>query len=315
MSFDLALLRDATAAHGPLVRIVITRAAGSAPRDAGTAMLVWRDGQEGTIGGGTLEFEAADAARKMLAQGQERQHRTIPLGPALGQCCGGSVTLVWESFAADTLPTELPFARPLGPVAPQPASVARKLAHLPPRFDPVEVDGWLIEGAPPTRRPLWIWGAGHVGRALVDVLRPLPDFAITWVDTGRDRFPAVIADDVTTLTANNPALLAIHAPLDAEHLILTYSHEIDLALCHALLTRGFAGCGLIGSATKWARFRNRLAALGHSHNDIARIACPIGDPALGKHPRAIALGVATSLLQQADTTHDRGAARSDKYSA
>ena len=105
----------------------------------------------------------------------------------------------------------------------------------------------------------------------------------------------------TTLVAADPAQAVKHAPDGAAHLILTYSHEIDLALCHAILSRDFHSAGLIGSATKWARFRTRLAALGHPSAQIARIACPIGDPALGKHPAAIALGVATAMM--ADQSH------------
>jgi xanthine dehydrogenase accessory factor len=92
-------------------------------------------------------------------------------------------------------------------------------------------------------------------------------------------------------------MLADHAPTDAEHLILTYSHALDLDLCHRLLRRGFLSCGLIGSATKWARFRSRLTALGHDAAAVGRIRCPIGDPALGKHPQAIAVGVAAELLK------------------
>jgi xanthine dehydrogenase accessory factor len=87
------------------------------------------------------------------------------------------------------------------------------------------------------------------------------------------------------------------APVGAEHLILTYSHAIDLDLCHRLLGHGFASCGLIGSASKWARFRSRLVGLGHAPGQIARIQCPIGEPALGKHPQAIALGVGAALLR------------------
>ena len=89
---------------------------------------------------------------------------------------------------------------------------------------------------------------------------------------------------------------------DAEHLILTYSHAIDLALCHALLVRGFARAGLIGSATKRARFRKRLAELGHGAGEIARIDCPIGEPAFGKHPQAIAISVAAAILARKGAT-------------
>ena len=312
MSFDLISLTDAVRAHGAVVRLLISRSAGSAPRDAGTSMLIWADGEEGTIGGGTLEFQAIIEAREMLATGAALRHRAVPLGPALGQCCGGSVTLVWERFDAATLPASLPYARPLGPKAEMPETVSRRVKAMRPGALPADYDGWLIEAAPAYRRPLWIWGAGHVGRALVDVLRPLPDFEITWVDTGPHRFPSEIHSGVTALPATDPSVLAAHAPREAEHLVLTFSHELDLALCHALLTRNFKGLGLIGSATKWARFKNRLAALGHTREDIARIACPIGDPTLGKHPHAIALGVATSLLKQADT---REIADGDRHTA
>ncbi len=130
------------------------------------------------------------------------------------------------------------------------------------------------------------------------MLRPLPDFAITWVDTGPERFPAAIPGGVTALPAPDPARALALAPQDAEVLILTYSHELDLALCHAALARGQGRIGLIGSATKWTRFRSRLAQLGHAPATVARIACPIGNPALGKHPQAIAVGIAAALLTE-----------------
>ena len=285
MSLDLPALATAVAAHGAVVRIVVVRTAGSAPREAGAAMLVWDAGHSGTIGGGALEWQAM--ARRVTAP----QVETLPLGPGLGQCCGGSVTLAWEQFTAQTLPTALPFTRAIGGTGPHPT---RTLA---PGAAPHWRDGWLTEAAPAPRQPLWVWGAGHVGRALVYMLAPLPGFALTWVDTAQDRFPETIPAAVTQLTATNPALLAQHAPQDAAHLIVTYSHDLDLALCHALLTRGFVSCGLIGSATKWARFRSRLAALGHPPAQIARIACPIGDPAAGKAPEIIALTVAAALVR------------------
>jgi xanthine dehydrogenase accessory factor len=165
--------------------------------------------------------------------------------------------------------------------------------------------GWMVEPVLAPRQPLWIWGAGHVGRALVAVLAPLPDFAITWVDVARDRFPDVFPPQVTVLPATDPARLVPHCPKGAAHLVLTYSHALDLELCHRLLTHGFASMGLIGSQTKWARFRSRLQALGHSHPQIARIRCPIGDPALGKHPQKIAIGVAAEMLHRHTTDASR----------
>lgn len=233
------------------ITVSITRTAGSAPRNAGTQMQVFADHITGTIGGGALEWAAMAHARHMLSTGRHSDTQTIPLGPNLGQCCGGSVHLSYTANA--TIDT----ARP---------------------------------------RNIWIWGAGHVGRALVNTLAPLPDTAITWIDTSAARFPGTMPDDVTPLVAAAPSLAAKHAPANAEHLILTYAHDIDLAICHALLSSQFRSIGLIGSATKWARFKSRLGALGHNAATIDQIACPIGDPSLGKHPSQIAIGVAAAMI-------------------
>jgi xanthine dehydrogenase accessory factor len=171
------------------------------------------------------------------------------------------------------------------------------------------VQGWLVEPVAKADRQVWVWGAGHVGRAVVAVLAPLPGVAVTWVDVGIERFPQTVPDGVTVVPAADPAALVRHAPLGAEHLVLTYSHALDLELCHRLLSRGFQSCGLIGSATKWARFRSRLLALGHSAEAVGRIRCPIGDPGLGKHPQAIAVGVAGEFLRQrAGTVQQRNRA-------
>lgn len=300
MSLDLPALEAAVAERGQVVRVLISRTSGSAPRAAGTSMLVWDGGQSGTIGGGALEYEAVAEAGRMIASGRDRFARTFPLGPALGQCCGGSVSLVWERFDAAALPASLPYARPMTRLCSpgkRPPKIEQCLVGMRPGAPLVEVDGWLIEAGPEPRQPLWIWGAGHVGRALVEVLCPLPDRAITWIDTEAERFPDQVPPEVTPIVAGKPEVLVPHAPHDADHLILTYSHDHDLALCHALLHHRFASIGLIGSATKWARFRSRLRDLGHGAEAIARIACPIGDPDLGKHPQAIAVGVAAALLK------------------
>jgi xanthine dehydrogenase accessory factor len=334
--------RDALAAaltHGPVARVVVAEVHGSTPREVGAAMLVWAGGQAGTIGGGALEWEAAEAARAMLGtagpphpipppqggrevpSGPSRQlpgHGTgaaargvslpprgggtgwgggtlsrrvtrIPLGPALGQCCGGAVTLwteVWTAVPAGPViargPGEMPLAvaRILDSARGQGVMPATAL-----------VRGWLVEPVARTVRHLWVWGAGHVGRAVVGVVAPLPGVAVTWVDVAPDRFPDEVPHGVAVLT--DPSA---RPPATAEHLVMTFSHALDLEICHRLLTHGFASLGLIGSATKAARFRSRLAALGHSPASIARIRCPIGDPALGKHPQAIAIGVAAAFL-------------------
>ena len=360
--FDVESLRKTIAKHGPVARVVIASVEGSSPRETGASMLVWATGQSGTIGGGALEWQATALARETLVMGGPRVDR-IPLGPALGQCCGGAVTLLTEVFGPpepSQPPTPIPTPQGGGEVPDdggQPAATGRKAGETPTqavplplvgrgwgwgvpqagRLDgfahpphnliarsidgrpmplsvkrlldraraqgqvpaPTLLQGWFIEPVARPQRHLWIWGAGHVGRALVQVMAPLPDLAITWIDVAADRFPETIPAGVTMLPAADPAALVPHAPHHADHLILTYSHALDLDLCHRLLTHGFASAGLIGSATKWARFRSRLAVLGHPPQTIARLRCPIGDPGLGKHPHAIAIGVATSFLAAA----------------
>jgi len=306
MSFDPALLASAIDRLGPVIRVVVADIRGSTPREVGAAMLVGAGGQEGTIGGGTLEYRASLQAREMLKAGQSGPMlRKIPLGPELGQCCGGAVTLLFEYFDAGRITTITDevadsglFRRP----------VTADAAATPPRGHGL-VSGWMIEQLAPRAPHVWIYGAGHVGRALVNVLAPL-GAQITWVDTAQDRFPDDTPEQVTTLVAARPAQVVQYADPDAHHLVMTYSHAMDLEICHALLGHAFASAGLIGSVTKWARFRNRLAALGHTRQQIERITCPIGMPELGKAPEFVALGVATTLFREiatskSGTQHDR----------
>ena len=298
--FDRDALAAALRLAPRVVRVVLAEVKGSSPRGVGAAMLVWPGGQSGTIGGGALEHQATEAARAMLEAGEMRRFERVPLGPALGQCCGGAVALVSEVY--DAVPEGEVIARPVGVATPMPLAVKRVLAaQRGEDIAPVAhlVQGWFIEPVARPSRQIWIWGAGHVGRALVSVLAPLPDLAITWVDTAPDRFPETIPPGVTAVPVADPAALVAHAPKGAEHLVLTYSHALDLELCHRILGHGFARLGLIGSATKAARFRARLHDLGHLLMEIQRIACPIGDTSLGKHPQAIALGVANDVLRTA----------------
>ncbi|MFV0334946.1 MAG: xanthine dehydrogenase accessory protein XdhC [Tropicimonas sp.] len=323
MSFDTGAIRQAAARHGAVMRVVVVETAGSAPREAGAAMLVWPDGQSGTIGGGRLELEAVAAARGRLAGNGGTVLGRIALGPALGQCCGGAVTLLSERFG----PAELEglearlvagcYLRPVGAtpaLREMPLSLRRRLAQYRNGSAPARIaliDGWVIEPLARAEHQLWIHGAGHVGRAVVGMMAPLEDWAVTWLDTDAGRFPAPIPARVTPLAGDMAGRIMAQAPAGAHHLILTYSHALDLELCHVLLCHGFASAGLIGSSSKWLRFRKRLRQLGHSDAAIARITCPIGDPKLGKAPQAIAIGVAALLLRgdivSSETSMDRPA--------
>jgi xanthine dehydrogenase accessory factor len=307
--FDRQELLAALAAHGRVVRVVIAEVQGSSPREVGASMLVWENGQSGTIGGGALEHLATGWAQEMLTTGQAQRFDRVPLGPGIGQCCGGAVALLSEVFVAGAMVPEDVLARPVRGAGDMPLAVKRLIAMRRGQgVAPVAqlVQGWFVEPVATPTRHVWIWGAGHVGRALVSVLAPLPDLAITWIDTAPERFPDVIPAGVTAVPVADPTALVAHAPRGAEHLVMTYSHAMDLELCHRILAHGFGRLGVIGSATKAARFRARLHGLGHLPQDVARMACPIGDKRLGKHPQAIALGVATALLTQNEKEKNRG---------
>jgi len=264
-------------------------------------MLVWQGGQSGTIGGGALEHQASVQAREMLTGPKRVAHLTQPLGPNLGQCCGGNVTLVLERFNAKNLPTETThiFARAIDAdaSAETPALLQRRIdAANDTPIEPILTAGWLAESLLQMPTPVWIYGAGHVGRALARTLAPLVGYDITLIDTEAARLPKHLPQKITPLVASNMADLVKHAPKNAHHYIMTMDHAFDLEICHQLLTRKFGFVGLIGSKTKWVRFQNRLEKLGHTRGEITRITCPIGDPALGKEPQTIAVGIAHALL-------------------
>lgn len=245
--------------------VEITATRGSTPRDAGTAMKVTPTEIEGTIGGGALEYRAIETARRILSHDGNPHSETIPLGPGLGQCCGGAATL---RYTFEKCPTD---QRPM--------------------------EQHLIQTNRPHPDHLWVWGAGHVGRAVIHTCHP-QSFKITWVDSAQDRFPPRIPAHVTSVPTTDMPRLAMRAPTYAHHLIFTYSHDIDLALCAALLQRGAASIGLIGSDTKWARFSKRLRGMGL---DPTAITCPIGDKNLGKTPHKIAHGTVHALLNPVNT--------------
>tara|TARA_B100000989_G_scaffold297629_1_gene284040 strand:+ start:1511 stop:2494 length:984 start_codon:yes stop_codon:yes gene_type:complete len=304
MGINLDQLKNCVATYGCVARIVIGEAKGSVPRDIGTSMMVWARGQIGTIGGGALEFQAVNAARRALRTSKSwiSPH---PLGPQLGQCCGGFVKLVTEIYTVDNLPLVQSglLVRLIGEgnVDQLPLKVSHAISSARNQgllVEPQLIDNWMVEPVINPGRDLWIWGAGHVGRALVETFQNLPDLRITWIDTSQKRFPKYVPEDVDMLVSKIPADLVKYAESDVQHLVLTYSHAIDFELCHALLLHKFRWAGLIGSKTKWERFCRRLKELGHHDAQIKRITCPIGRPEFGKHPHQIAIGVATEYLSR-----------------
>ncbi len=257
---------EALVAGSPAVVVEVQDARGSAPRAAGTRMLVSRDAAIGTVGGGHLELKALQTAHAMLA-GNDPAPRSehFPLGPALGQCCGGAVTLGYEALSADTL------ARWAAPAP---------LFHL------------------------QLYGAGHVGRAIATLLATL-DVEVDWIDEREDEFPpATTLGTPWPAHLRKTCVDAVEAevrtaPPGAFYLVLTHQHDLDLRISEAILCRGdFGFFGLIGSKTKRQRFIHRFEQRGIAPVAIARMTCPIGAPGItGKQPEVLALAVVAQLLQ------------------
>ena len=281
MAFDLPELARAVLAHGEVVRVLVLGVKGSAPRETGASMLVWAGGQSGTIGGGTLEWDAAKIALSLPRTPWAREVREIALGPELGQCCGGRVELLFERFSSAELAS----------IDPHQTGFSRAKTSGSP-----DQGREIFEAFAPADEPVFIYGAGHVGRELVRVLSGMP-FALTLIDINDDRFPKANFGE-TRLALINPAEAVADAPDNALHFVMTHSHSHDLEICHQVLLRRFDHLGLIGSATKKARFLKRLAELGHAPATRARLQCPIGDRSLGKTPSAVALGVAYWLMRR-----------------
>jgi xanthine dehydrogenase accessory factor len=169
----------------------------------------------------------------------------------------------------------------------------------------------VIEAVRRRSRPLWLFGAGPVGRALAKVLAELP-FEVLWLDSRFDGFPAEIPSGVGHVVAPRLAEAVENAPAGALFLVLTHSHQLDLDICDRVLRRGdFAFLGLIGSATKKARFLSALKGRGHAASALERLVCPIGLAQIpGKQPMAIAVATAAQLLalpaaQEIATEHEQ----------
>jgi len=296
---------------GAVVRVLVAAVRGSAPRDAGAVMLVDTHGIQGSIGGGHLEWQAVAAARELLTgavpgrAGSARVQRFV-LGRELAQCCGGVVDLwldrydtrdlAWLSDAAEHGGTLHSRLRADGHVERQRRSSVQSDVDL-----QASADGGytLIESISDTRTPVWLYGAGHVGQAIARAIADLP-LRLTWIDSRADAFPQRGVDDIDLRCAADPAATVAQIPPGARVLVLTHDHAQDYALCRALLRRGdLAFIGLIGSASKAARFRSRLAREdGYDDATMVRLTCPIGVAGIAsKWPAAIAVAVAAQLLQ------------------
>lgn len=292
------LIARALETQGSCAMVSVTRAEGSVPREEGARMVVTAHGIHGTIGGGTLEWKALAEAQRLLGKPRQIRMLTQSLGPDLGQCCGGRVTLAIESFdtAALLAARDLAAREQAGPFA-----LANRLPGLAENFGE-------------RRRAVLVFGAGHVGRALILSLAPLP-FDVTWADPRPEAFPAAMPQNVTGF-AGDPLEVVAAAPEGALAVIMSHSHALDLAVADAALRNpAIAHVGVIGSATKRVRFERRLVAAGVDKSRVAAMICPIGIGGIrSKLPAAIAVAVSAQLITldealSASATHGMLAAR------
>lgn len=256
----IRLLPNDVASDGPAILVEIAAARGSVPRDAGAWMLVSAAEIAGTIGGGQLEYLAIDHARRMLRQAETASDLDVPLGPEIGQCCGGRVSVTFKTLDEDLR-----------------ADLGARLALA------------------RDRRPeILVFGAGHVGRALCAALALLPVRGIL-IDSRADEI-ALAPEGVETRLSPLPESLVDAAPPGSAFVVLTHDHALDFLITDAALARGDAAyVGLIGSATKRARFAKWRAEHGAPGGTEGPI-CPIGGLSVDKRPEVIAAFTTAEIM-------------------
>ena len=304
-----ARIRESIERHGKAGLLSVVGAAGSVPRETGARIVLQPDGGfYGTIGGGRLEYEAIAVARAALAAGRGAAIiRDWPLGPNLGQCCGGAVKTLTEIFdATDLLALRwLEEAEKAGAFVADSridggGRIARRIADADTRPDetqrPFDAKSFQEHFGEVTT-PVLLFGAGHVGRAVVLALAPLP-FSVRWIDSRADQFAQYVPQNVVTVRTDAVEDELEQAPRDAMIVVMTHSHPLDFDITLAALRRrSFDFVGLIGSETKRARFASFARQMGLPEGDLDRLVCPIGITEIkGKEPAVIAAALAAQLL-------------------
>ncbi len=318
-------LSDLTAAGERVVLVTVAGIRGSAPREVGAKMIVAESETIGTIGGGQLEFQCTRLACDMLGDDEMPSLRKFPLGASMGQCCGGVVDILFEPMSSG-LPAWLRDLRALhgqhepavvvtqlegaagkcvitaqgvygetGTAANE--VVARAREGLETGRTAHRIDDWFFEDIVGTDLNIAVFGAGHVGTAVVRCLSAL-DSNVRWVDGRRNIFRNTPAN-VRAIESTDPALEAAAMPAHSCYLVMTHSHALDFEICDRVLRRADATyCGLIGSLSKRRRFEKRFRAQGMQERDLERLICPIGVQGIsGKKPAEIAVAAAAEVLQ------------------
>lgn len=262
MSLTSGQINAFLAKHQKSILVQIAGVKGSTPRDTDALMLVSADDTLGTIGGGQAEYIAITKARTLLRSGNDALDIQMPLGPEIGQCCGGHLSLTLQRMTP-ALASEL---------TTQANAAGRQQADI------------------------YVFGAGHVGRALAIALAPLP-FNTMLVDTRPD-YLKDMPEAVRTLTSPLPESIVRKAKPGSGFVVMTHDHALDFLIMREVLMRGDAAyAGLIGSATKRARFAHWFAGEGGGEQQLAHLVCPIGALGLGdKRPEVIAALTAAEII-------------------
>jgi xanthine dehydrogenase accessory factor len=321
------------------VLVTVVAVKGSAPRSAGSRMIITNDGLDGSIGGGQLEFEATNTARKLLAQESETSKTKVyGLGPALNQCCGGAVTLLYELLSSENpewlealLSAQQASETTVLISAIDRPSVAKWVfiegttipEDLPPEIFSVldtqflgadaciltgksDSDRFMLERVENRALTVYLFGAGHVAQAVVLELERQP-VVIHWIDSRAAQFPAQLPGNVIQKVRKDPVTEIKTAAAGAVFLVMTHSHSLDEDICFNVLQRKDAAwLGLIGSISKRRRFEHRLEKRGISKAGLDMLKCPVGMAGIiGKRPATIAVAIAAQLLQEVIPEHWR----------
>ncbi|UYO01080.1 MAG: xanthine dehydrogenase accessory protein XdhC [Devosia sp.] len=250
------------AANPAAIACELTSVRGSSPREAGTFMLVGPRDNFGTIGGGALEYMVIDHARRLLSQGRGEGVMDVPLGPEIGQCCGGRVEVLLR-FADADLRAEL---------------VERLAAE--------------DAGAP----HVYVFGAGHVGRVLAQIMALMP-VRLEVIDTRRDEL-GLLPPGVAQRLVAMPEAVVRAAPAGSAFVIVTHDHALDFLIADEALRRGDAAyVGMVGSKSKRAKFSNWFLGQGGTGEALDKLILPIGAQGLGdKRPAVIAALAAAEIM-------------------
>jgi xanthine dehydrogenase accessory factor len=291
----------------PAVMVTVVSISGSTPREVGAKIIVTKTQLFGTVGGGNLEHQATAIAREQLQSSQSESMRRFPLGAGLGQCCGGLVNLLFEpitdstDWIAQAQALQLEGQHWIRAVATNGKQECFLILEEEIQNSSPTLDGYYYETVPKPDFELLLFGAGHVGKAMVNVLAEMP-VSIQWIDNRDEQFPADIPDNVEVICTDTPEVEIEAANAGCFFLVMTHDHALDQHLAEQILKRhDFAYFGLIGSKTKRRMFEKRMARRGVLPARFNNMVCPIGIEGIcSKQPAAIAISVAAQLMRVHD---------------